>query len=88
MLRACLDFRFLKVTVVIVFSFFLKKNIFFFYLGHYLIGIQSNAELFVWFKDKDILKTIPGLEGVVALESLRTGKKLKIQKDNFIPCMH
>lgn len=40
-----------------------------------MIGIQSNAELFVWFKDKDILKTIPGLEGVVALESLRTGKK-------------
>lgn len=45
-----------------------------------MIGIQSNAELFVWFKDKDILKTIPGLEGVVALESLRTGKKLKIQR--------
>lgn len=81
-------FQILKSYCCYCIQFLFKEKYFFFYLGHYLIGIQSNAELFVWFKDKDILKTIPGLEGVVALESLRTGKKLKIQKDNFIPCMH
>ncbi|XP_062574969.1 ciliogenesis and planar polarity effector 1-like isoform X1 [Saccostrea cucullata] len=42
--------------------------------GHYLIGLQSNGELFVWFKDKDILKTIPGLEGIVSLNDLRKEK--------------
>ena len=38
------------------------------------MGIQNNGELFVWFKDKDILKTVSGLEGIVPLDDLRRGK--------------
>lgn len=50
------------------------KHIFHIFIGHYLIGLQNNGELFVWFKDKDILKTIPGLEGIITLGDLRKGK--------------
>ncbi|XP_052775731.1 ciliogenesis and planar polarity effector 1-like isoform X4 [Mya arenaria] len=30
--------------------------------GRYLVGLLSNGELFIWHKDKDVVKFIPGLE--------------------------
>lgn len=48
------------------------------------MGIQNNGELFVWFKDKDILKTVSGLEGIVPLDDLRRGKyEFLIKKSKF-----
>ena len=34
---------------------------FHFISGRYLLGLLQSGELFVWHKDKDIIKIIPGL---------------------------
>jgi len=52
------------------------KILFNLFTGSYIIGLMKHGDLFIWNKDKDVLKTIPGLAGVVTSQQLQSGRHL------------